>query len=153
MGRISTARAAGRSSITTIGKAWFWGIHVSLIHIFTHGYRLAISVTTSLSRSSHTPLCPMESVPFFCTLVTACPTCLPQRRLTYCLPKRAKVSSVLPQRAVPNTDIGPDLVTFCERRGMPYTTFQNWSTILSTTKDILAGKVTPSEVAAQTKKA
>ncbi|KAJ5949518.1 hypothetical protein N7454_001102 [Penicillium verhagenii] len=44
---------------------------------------------------------------------------------------------------------GKDLVTFCERRGMPYTTFQNWSTILATTKDILAGKVSPSEVAKQ----
>lgn len=40
-----------------------------------------------------------------------------------------------------------DLVTFCERRGMPYTTFENWSTILSTTQDILSGKVSPSDVA------
>ncbi|KAJ5281178.1 hypothetical protein N7478_006550 [Penicillium angulare] len=48
---------------------------------------------------------------------------------------------------------GKDLVTFCERRGMPYTTFQNWSTILSTTKDILAGKVSPSDVAKQPKSA
>ncbi|KAJ5172084.1 hypothetical protein N7492_004677 [Penicillium capsulatum] len=42
---------------------------------------------------------------------------------------------------------GKDLVTFCERRGMPYTTFENWSTILSTTQDILSGKVSPSDVA------
>ncbi|OQE24560.1 hypothetical protein PENSTE_c007G06018 [Penicillium steckii] len=42
---------------------------------------------------------------------------------------------------------GKDLVTFCERRGMPYTTFQDWSTILSTTQDILAGKVSPADVA------
>jgi len=40
-----------------------------------------------------------------------------------------------------------DLVTFCERRGMPYTTFKDWSTILSTTQDILAGKVSPADVA------
>jgi 2-hydroxy-3-keto-5-methylthiopentenyl-1-phosphate phosphatase len=40
-----------------------------------------------------------------------------------------------------------DLVTFCERRGMPYTTFNDWSTILSTTQDILAGKVSPADVA------
>lgn len=36
---------------------------------------------------------------------------------------------------------------------MPYTTFQNWSTILSTTQDILSGKVTPSQVAVRTKSA
>ncbi|CAL5874572.1 uncharacterized protein PFLUO_LOCUS8868 [Penicillium psychrofluorescens] len=42
---------------------------------------------------------------------------------------------------------GKDLVVYCERRGMPYTTFENWSTILSTTKDILAGKVSAQEVA------
>lgn len=51
------------------------------------------------------------------------------------------------------TDTVPDLVTFCQRRGMPYTTFQNWSTILSTTQDILAGKVTPSQVAVRAKSA
>ncbi|KAJ5190530.1 Pdp3-interacting factor 1 [Penicillium cinerascens] len=48
---------------------------------------------------------------------------------------------------------GKDLVTFCQRRGMPYTTFQNWSTILSTTQDILDGKVTPSQVAVRAKSA
>lgn len=47
------------------------------------------------------------------------------------------------------TNMHTDLVTFCQRRGMPYTTFQNWSTILATTKDILAGKVSPSDVAKQ----
>lgn len=47
------------------------------------------------------------------------------------------------------TNLNLDLVTFCQRRGMPYTTFQNWSTILATTKDILAGKVSPSDVAKQ----
>ncbi|KAL4933873.1 uncharacterized protein BDV17DRAFT_278930 [Aspergillus undulatus] len=36
---------------------------------------------------------------------------------------------------------GKDLVTYCERRGMPYTTFENWSSILDTTKDILSGKL------------
>ncbi|KAJ5217211.1 hypothetical protein N7468_010219 [Penicillium chermesinum] len=44
---------------------------------------------------------------------------------------------------------GKDLVTFCDRRGIPYTTFKDWSSIFATTKDILAGKVSPSEVAAQ----
>ncbi|EPS33654.1 Pdp3-interacting factor 1 [Penicillium oxalicum] len=48
---------------------------------------------------------------------------------------------------------GKDLVTFCKRRGMPYTTFRDWSTILASTQDILAGKKTPEEVAAETKTA
>lgn len=38
-------------------------------------------------------------------------------------------------------------MTFCERRGMPFNTFENWSTILSTTQDILSGKVSVQEVA------
>lgn len=42
-----------------------------------------------------------------------------------------------------------DLVTYCQRKGMPYTTFENWSTILSTSKDILNGKVSAGEVAAK----
>ena len=41
-----------------------------------------------------------------------------------------------------------DLVTYCQRRGMPYTTFENWSTILESTKEILSGKVTAGDVAA-----
>lgn len=52
-----------------------------------------------------------------------------------------------------NADTLADLITFCDSRGIPYTTFQNWSTILSTTQDILAGKVLPSEVAVKAKKA
>ena len=48
-----------------------------------------------------------------------------------------------------SADVVPDLVTYCQRRGMPYTTFENWSTILETTKDILGGTVTASEVAAK----
>ncbi|KAL4896739.1 hypothetical protein BDV59DRAFT_199090 [Aspergillus ambiguus] len=43
---------------------------------------------------------------------------------------------------------GNDLVTFCERKGMPFTVFENWSSILATTKDILAGKVTAKQVRA-----
>ncbi|KAI9886127.1 MAG: hypothetical protein M1823_002087 [Watsoniomyces obsoletus] len=31
---------------------------------------------------------------------------------------------------------GLDLVTYCEREGVPFTTFENWSTILETTKRI-----------------
>lgn len=42
---------------------------------------------------------------------------------------------------------GKDLVTFCEREGMPFTTFESWSSILATTKDILSGKVNVKNVA------
>lgn len=35
----------------------------------------------------------------------------------------------------------PDLITYCEREGMPYTVFEDWSSILGTTKDILSGKM------------
>lgn len=40
-----------------------------------------------------------------------------------------------------------DLVTFCERKGMPFTTFEDWSSILATTKDIQSGKVNVKNVA------
>ena len=35
---------------------------------------------------------------------------------------------------------GRDLVTYCEREGVPFTTFSDWSTILATTKDIFEGR-------------
>jgi hypothetical protein len=35
-----------------------------------------------------------------------------------------------------------DLVTYCEKEGIPFTTFDDWSSILSTMKDIVAGKTT-----------
>lgn len=40
-----------------------------------------------------------------------------------------------------------DLVEYCQREGMPFTTFDDWSTILQTTKDILSGKVSVKNVA------
>ncbi|KAF9883148.1 hypothetical protein FE257_004033 [Aspergillus nanangensis] len=42
---------------------------------------------------------------------------------------------------------GNDLVTYCERQGMPFTVFESWESILATTKDILSGTVTAKEVA------
>ena len=35
---------------------------------------------------------------------------------------------------------GRDLVSYCEREGIPFTTFADWSTILQETKDIYEGK-------------
>ncbi|KAL2215974.1 putative phosphoserine phosphatase [Thermoascus aurantiacus ATCC 26904] len=42
---------------------------------------------------------------------------------------------------------GKDLVTYCEREGIPFTVFEDWSSILATTKDIHSGKVTVKKVA------
>ncbi|OJJ40462.1 hypothetical protein ASPWEDRAFT_166529 [Aspergillus wentii DTO 134E9] len=42
---------------------------------------------------------------------------------------------------------GHDLVTFCEREGRPFTVFEDWSSILATTKDILSGNKTVKRVA------
>ncbi|KAI5310298.1 hypothetical protein KEM55_008849 [Ascosphaera atra] len=42
-----------------------------------------------------------------------------------------------------------DLVTYCQRQKIPYTLFEDWSSILKTTKDIYEGKMTPRKVAAE----
>lgn len=41
---------------------------------------------------------------------------------------------------------GRDLVTYCEREGLPFTTFEDWSTIFHVTRDIYDGKITIPEV-------
>ncbi|RQM04629.1 hypothetical protein DH86_00004188 [Scytalidium sp. 3C] len=43
---------------------------------------------------------------------------------------------------------GHDLVTYCLRENVPFTEFEDWSTILSTTKDIVSGKTTVQKVSA-----
>ncbi|KAJ9363375.1 hypothetical protein DTO280E4_2783 [Paecilomyces variotii] len=42
---------------------------------------------------------------------------------------------------------GKDLVLYCEREGVPYTTFRDWSTILATTKQIYDGTTSVERVA------
>jgi len=42
---------------------------------------------------------------------------------------------------------GKDLVTYCEREGIPFTTFTDWSTILKETKDIVEGRKSVRRVA------
>ena len=42
---------------------------------------------------------------------------------------------------------GRDLVTYCEREDIPFTVFEDWSTILQTTKDLYAGKASTKQVA------
>ncbi|PSS10782.1 hypothetical protein M430DRAFT_53326 [Amorphotheca resinae ATCC 22711] len=41
---------------------------------------------------------------------------------------------------------GHDLVTYCVREKVPFTLFEDWSTILATVKDIVAGKTTVKKV-------
>lgn len=40
-----------------------------------------------------------------------------------------------------------DLVTYCQRQGMPFAVFEDWSSILATTRDIASGKVSVQDVA------
>jgi hypothetical protein len=77
------------------------------------------------------------------------PICLLPPRLTFSLPKRGMVSQNSPGPSIFEyaTDHNSDLVTYCEREGMPFTTFESWETILDTTKDILSGKVSLKKVA------
>jgi len=93
----------------------------------------------------------MESVRFFCMLVMVSLTCLPLLKPTFFSRSRAKVFNFnSPYSDYEDIELTvADLVTYCQRRGMPYTTFENWSTILSSTKDILSGKVTAGDVAAK----
>ena len=44
---------------------------------------------------------------------------------------------------------GRDLVTWCEREGIPFTTFADWSTILQETKEIYEGKKSVKNIAAE----
>lgn len=42
---------------------------------------------------------------------------------------------------------GQDLVTWCEKEGIPFTTFEDWKTILDETKDIYEGRKTVKKLA------
>lgn len=42
---------------------------------------------------------------------------------------------------------GQDLVTYCEREGIPFTTFKDWTEILSETKEIFSGAKSVKSVA------
>ncbi|RMJ24948.1 hypothetical protein PHISP_04184 [Aspergillus sp. HF37] len=42
---------------------------------------------------------------------------------------------------------GHDLVNYCVRQGMPFTVFEDWSSILDVTKDILSGNMSVKNVA------
>lgn len=40
-----------------------------------------------------------------------------------------------------------DLITYCMKENVPFTVFEDWSTILSTVQDVVAGKATVEEIA------
>ena len=40
-----------------------------------------------------------------------------------------------------------DLVVYCEREGVPFTVFEDWTSILDTTRAIFEGKTTVTEIA------
>ncbi|KAL8902713.1 MAG: hypothetical protein Q9207_004445 [Kuettlingeria erythrocarpa] len=44
---------------------------------------------------------------------------------------------------------GHDLITYCEREGIPFTVFEDWQSILAITQDIFEGKTSLREVAAE----
>ena len=44
---------------------------------------------------------------------------------------------------------GMDLVTFCARENVPFTTFKDWSSIKSKVQEIVAGKISVHEAAKQ----
>ena len=47
------------------------------------------------------------------------------------------------------TDTFVDLVRYCVKEKVPFTVFEDWSSILQMVKDIVAGKVTVDEAANQ----
>lgn len=47
-----------------------------------------------------------------------------------------------------STDEVTDLITYCIRGKMPFTIFEDWSSILATVKDIVEGKTTVQKVSA-----
>lgn len=47
---------------------------------------------------------------------------------------------------------GHDLITYCIREKVPFTVFENWSSILATVKDIVSGKTTVEKVSAESAK-
>ncbi|KAI9876463.1 MAG: hypothetical protein M1830_006457 [Pleopsidium flavum] len=44
---------------------------------------------------------------------------------------------------------GHDLVSYCEREGVPFTVFEDWKSILATTRDIFEGKTNVKKIAAE----
>lgn len=113
-----------------------------------------ISAMINPSRSSHMPLYHRTSVQPCSMQVTACPTSQLHLKRTCSLLKRGMVC--ISHRQSPHGDLAvtdennnADLITYCERQKIPYALFENWSTILATTKDIYEGKTTPKAIAEQ----
>jgi len=41
----------------------------------------------------------------------------------------------------------PDLITYCVKQKVPFTVFEDWSSILDTVKEIVSGQITVQEAA------
>ena len=98
--------------------------------------------TTSPLRFGNTRRCLGDRSCF--TLATACRICRRPRRRTCSLRNLARVSRIDGIKCVANL---ADLVTYCENEKVPFVTFNDWTDILQTCKDIAAGKVTIKEAA------
>ena len=63
------------------------------------------------------------------------------------------ISGVSDLSAAKETDLlfakkGHDLILYCEREGVPFTVFEDWQSIMATTKAIFEGKTTVERIAA-----
>lgn len=56
---------------------------------------------------------------------------------------------MLKRQRAPKIDNTIDLVTYCVRENVPFTEFEDWSSILATVEDIIAGKTTVKKVSAE----
>jgi 2-hydroxy-3-keto-5-methylthiopentenyl-1-phosphate phosphatase len=63
------------------------------------------------------------------------------------LPRRGGVRFCNVQLCHCHADCSPDLVTYCEKEKVPFTTFNDFSDIHNTVKDIVAGKLSVTEAA------
>lgn len=81
-------------------------------------------------------------------LATASPTFLPRVRLTFSSRRRAMVGRTGSTLFRNQTLIVPlDLINYCAKENVPFTVFEDWSSILEKVKELVAGKTTVHEAA------
>lgn len=80
-------------------------------------------------------------------LVTACLTCRLLRKPTCCSRRRGEVCFCARFARCRHTDFNSDLVTYCEKEDVPFTTFNDFSDIHATVKEIVEGKLTVKQAA------
>ena len=146
-------RTDGRSCSTTSGeRALPKGSPSRAVERLTGA---ASTATTSPSRSGSGPPSPRANAPPCSTPATASQTSQPPRRRTCSSRSRAKVRAGPSAPRGPNSIHGettrltmvPDLVLYCERENVPFVTFEDFSSIHQTVKDVVEGKTTVREAA------